>query len=131
MAEAAAVQQQHARVTPTTTTTSELAVEAAAAAAVLQEKEASSSRFLPCSTTPAAAYSVSVTPPVAPMDLSCTEDVDIDAAMKPGGEVRIPICRFLIPCWPEGVEGYEEAGGWRRLGGCHTKGNFPVGRRCI
>lgn len=119
----------NARVTPTTTTTtSELAVEAAATA-VLRANEASSARFVPCATT--AANSVSVPPPAAPMDLSCTEDVDIDAAMKPGGEVRTPICRLLIPCWPEGVEGYEEAGGWRRLGGCHTKGNFPVGRRSI
>ncbi|CAN0202360.1 unnamed protein product [Ectocarpus sp. 12 AP-2014] len=114
--------------TPTTTTTSELPVQAAATA-VSQAKEASSTRFVPCATT--AADSVSVPPPAAPMDLSCTEDVDIDAAMKPSGEVRTPICRFLIPCWPEGVEGYEEAGGWRRLGGCHTKGNFPVGRRSI
>ncbi|CAM9358008.1 unnamed protein product [Ectocarpus sp. 13 AM-2016] len=119
----------NARVTPTTTTTtSELPVQAAATA-VLRAKEASSTRFVPCATT--AADSVSVLPPAAPIDLSCTEDVDIDAAMKPGGEVRTPICRFLIPCWPEGVEGYEEAGGWRRLGGCHTKGNFPVGRRSI
>ncbi|CAM9326227.1 unnamed protein product [Ectocarpus sp. 8 AP-2014] len=114
--------------TTTTTTTSELTVEAAATAA-LRANEASSARFVPCATT--AADSVSVPPRAAPMDLSCTEDVDIDAAMKPGGEVRTPICRFLIPCWPEGVEGYEEAGGWRRLGGSHTKGNFPVGRKSI
>ncbi|CAM9212968.1 unnamed protein product [Ectocarpus fasciculatus] len=122
---------QHERVTPTTTTTTTTS-ELAAAAAVSPAKEASSSSsgFVPCATA-TAADSVTVPRPVAPMDLSCTEDVDIDAAMMPGGEVRTPICRFLVPCWPEGVEGYEEAGGWRRLGGCHTKGNFPEGRRCI
>ncbi|CAM9159772.1 unnamed protein product [Ectocarpus sp. 6 AP-2014] len=115
--------------TATTATTSELTVEAAATAA-LRANGASSARLVPCATT--AANSVSVPPPAAaPMDLSCTENVDMDAAMKPGGEVRTPICRFLVPCWPEGVEGYEEAGGWRRLGGCHTKGNFPAGRRSI
>lgn len=54
-------------------------------------------------------------------DLSCKEVFDLDELMKPKGEVRTPICRFLLPCWPEGVEGYEEAGGWRRLGG-PTKG---------
>ncbi|CAN0398181.1 unnamed protein product [Ectocarpus fasciculatus] len=110
---------QHERVTPTTTTTTTTS-ELAAAAAVSPAKEASSSSsgFVPCATA-TAADSVTVPRPVAPMDLSCTEDVDIDAAMMPGGEVRTR------------VEGYEEAGGWRRLGGCHTKGNFPEGRRCI
>ncbi|CBJ26158.1 hypothetical protein Esi_0021_0148 [Ectocarpus siliculosus] len=72
------------RVTSTTTTTSELTVEAAATAA-LRANGASSARLVPCATT--AANSVSVPPPAAtPMDLSCTEDVDMDAAMKPGGE---------------------------------------------
>lgn len=50
------------------------------------------------------------------LDLSCAEDIDVDEVMNAGGEVRTPICRFLLPCWPEGVEGYEEVGGWRRLG---------------
>lgn len=50
-------------------------------------------------------------------DLSCDEVIDMDAVMSAGEAVRTPICRFLVPCWPEGVEGFEEAGGWRRLGG--------------
>lgn len=54
-------------------------------------------------------------------DLSCHEVFDVDSIMNPG-EVRTPICRYLLPCWPEGVEGYEEVGGWRRLGGA-TRGS--------
>lgn len=67
----------------------------------------------------------------AEVDLSCKEVLDVDALMKPKGELRTPICRFLVPGWPEGVEGYEEQGGWRRLGGCHTRESFPRGRRSI
>lgn len=54
------------------------------------------------------------------IDLSCKEVIDMDEVMCRDGEVRTPICRFLIPSWPEGVEGYEEVGGWRRLGGSAT-----------
>lgn len=56
------------------------------------------------------------------VDLSCTEQIDVDEVMNAGGEVRTPICRFLLPFWPEGVEGYEEVGGWRRLGGPAPEG---------
>lgn len=63
-------------------------------------------------------------------DLLCKEVLDMDAIMRPKGEIRTPICRFLLPSWPEGVEGYEEAGGWRRLGGT-TKETFPRGRRAL
>eukprot|EP00752_Nemacystus_decipiens_P009912 g8844.t1 len=61
------------------------------------------------------------------LDLTCKEALDLSCE----GEIRTPICRFLLPCWPEGVEGYEEAGGWRRLGGTITRENFPRGRRSI
>lgn len=60
-------------------------------------------------------------------DLTCKEELDLSV----DGDIRTPICRFLLPYWPEGVEGYEEAGGWRRLGGSHTRENFPRGRRSI
>ncbi len=82
----------------------------------------------------AAAATAAETPPPLPapeLDLFCNEELDVDEAMKSKGELRTPICRFLVPCWPEGVEGYEEAGGWRRLGGPHTRENFPRGRRSI
>eukprot|EP00904_Undaria_pinnatifida_P002647 jgi/Undpi1/12383/HiC_scaffold_5.g02055.m1 len=62
-------------------------------------------------------------------ELLCEESLDVEAAMKPKGQVRTPICRLLVPCWPEGVEGYEEAGGWRRLGGVTTSLTVPQGRR--
>lgn len=61
------------------------------------------------------------------VDLTCREELDLSGE----GETRNPICRFLLPCWPEGVEGFEEPGGWRRLGGPHTRENFPRGRRTI
>lgn len=66
----------------------------------------------------------------AAIDLSCNEVVDMDEVMNGSGEVRTPICRFLIPSWPEGVEGYEEIGGWRRLGGSNTPEPFPKGDKC-
>lgn len=83
----------------------------------------------PAETRREAAQSASPPASSAMLDLSCKEAVDMDAVMRPGGEVRTPICRFLLPCWPEGVEGYEEVGGWRRLGG-PTRETFPRGRRC-
>lgn len=107
----------------------------ALAAAVAAKKAAAlslSPRSLRCAAaTEAAAGSTPLPLPAPEMDLSCNEDLDMDDAMKPKGELRTPICRFLLPCWPEGVEGYEEAGGWRRLGGAHTRENFPRGRRSI
>lgn len=62
-------------------------------------------------------------------DLSCHEVFDVDAVMN-SGEVKTPICRYLLPCWPEGVEGYEEVGGWRRLGGA-SRGSSQRGKRGI
>ena len=62
-------------------------------------------------------------------DLACYEVLDMDAVMLSGGEVRRPICRYLLPCWPEGVEGYEEVGGWRRLGVATTPDSSQEGRR--
>lgn len=73
----------------------------------------------------AAATNIDVIP-----DLSCHEVFDVDAVMNSGGEVRTPICRYQLPCWPEGVEGYEEVGGWRRLGGA-SRGSSQRGKRGI
>ncbi|CAM9910279.1 unnamed protein product [Ascophyllum nodosum] len=64
-------------------------------------------------------------------DLACYEVLDMDAVMLSGGEVRRPICRYLLPCWPEGVEGYEEVGGWRRLGVATTPDSSQEGRRRV
>ncbi|CAM9842525.1 unnamed protein product, partial [Pylaiella littoralis] len=116
-------------------TTAESAAAAAASAAL------SSSPLRPFLCTAASATATATVaaalqtrrplPTPTPVDLSCREEVDMDAAMKPQGEARAPICRFLLPCWPEGVEGYEEAGGWRRLGGVLTRETFKWERRCI
>lgn len=65
----------------------------------------------------------------ASIDLSCKEVIDMDEVMSGAGEVRTPICRFLVPSWPQGVEGYEEVGGWRRLGGSTPEGIPQGGKR--